>query len=270
MTKQRDLKRRVRARQAKTGESYVTARQQVMAERPSAVPVVELIDLTPRARAVGFRCRMWMWPSLAEQVDESAVVARLRDVFVATATDPAMRSLIGLAFGAKRPQRRYELRDVEGLHRFLHRARAGIGGVSDDGTMLALAINGRDGLVQALCVLSHDGLALATVSEAENPLSMMSPHARALYVIYAGARYTVGDRFVIGRTRRGCDLAIKDGAISRRHAEVRRIGSTYFLRDLDSTNGTYFKGMQISNKRIEDGDVFQLGDHELTCVFEAD
>ena len=36
MTKQPDFKRRVRARMAKTGESYATARRQILAERPDA------------------------------------------------------------------------------------------------------------------------------------------------------------------------------------------------------------------------------------------
>ena len=34
MTKQADFKRRVRARMAKTGESYAAARSQLLAERP--------------------------------------------------------------------------------------------------------------------------------------------------------------------------------------------------------------------------------------------
>ena len=36
MTKQPDFKRRVRARMAKTGESYATARRQILGERPDA------------------------------------------------------------------------------------------------------------------------------------------------------------------------------------------------------------------------------------------
>src|SRR5207248_2112692 len=38
MTKQADLKRRVRARMAKTGESYATARSRLLAGRPEPTP----------------------------------------------------------------------------------------------------------------------------------------------------------------------------------------------------------------------------------------
>lgn len=42
MTKQADLKRRVRTRMAKTGESYATARSQILAERPDTAAAVHV------------------------------------------------------------------------------------------------------------------------------------------------------------------------------------------------------------------------------------
>jgi hypothetical protein len=49
MTKQADLKRRVRARMAKTGESYATARSRLLAEQPGTAPDDSPLDWMPEA-----------------------------------------------------------------------------------------------------------------------------------------------------------------------------------------------------------------------------
>jgi hypothetical protein len=49
MTKQADLKRRVRARMAKTGESYATARSRLLAGQPSATPDDSRLEWMPEA-----------------------------------------------------------------------------------------------------------------------------------------------------------------------------------------------------------------------------
>src|SRR5512146_1559563 len=49
MTRQADFKRRVRARMAKTGESYATARSRLFAERPGTMPGDSPLDWMPGA-----------------------------------------------------------------------------------------------------------------------------------------------------------------------------------------------------------------------------
>src|SRR5262245_2273889 len=78
MTKKRDLKRRIRERQEKTGESYVTARRQVLSEDTAtpavapaapasgAIPVIEMISLTAEAERLGMQCRVAIESTLAE------------------------------------------------------------------------------------------------------------------------------------------------------------------------------------------------------------
>ena len=44
--------------------------------------------------------------------------------------------------------------------------------------------------------------------------------------------------FVIGR-RPGCDLQVFSQCVSGRHAEILLVGEQLFIRDLNSTNGTY-------------------------------
>src|SRR5687767_13080550 len=117
MTAKRDLKRRVRERQAKTGESYVTARRRVMAKAPAneattdrpVMDVLELLDAGAAASELGIRCPIRMSPHLAEELGQAQVLARLRDVLVATMNEPAMSLLCEIAMGApatRRPRRK--------------------------------------------------------------------------------------------------------------------------------------------------------------------
>jgi hypothetical protein len=156
MTAKRDLKRRVRERQAQTGERYTTALDEVLAERPGRVPVLELIDLSADAATVGLRCRAAMFPDVGAGVDGARVLARLRDALLATRDDPrmqVMRSVLldgaPLAAPARRP-----LEVVADARAFRDRVRAGLGGVSDGGTMLALSVDTRrGGLELVICRL---------------------------------------------------------------------------------------------------------------------
>src|SRR5688572_2450348 len=88
MTAKKDLKKRARDRQARTGESYVTALGHVRAQRPGTpIPVVVLVDLTAVGAAEGLSCRISMYPGLTGRVDPAAALARLRQALMATPDD---------------------------------------------------------------------------------------------------------------------------------------------------------------------------------------
>src|SRR5204863_5621182 len=70
---------------------------------------------------------------------------------------------------------------------------------------------------------------------------------------------------VLGRSR-DCDVQLSDPNISRRHAELRQEGATFWIVDLDSTNGTELNGEPTKRARLENGDRITLGSTEL--VFE--
>jgi hypothetical protein len=72
-------------------------------------------------------------------------------------------------------------------------------------------------------------------------------------------------RVVLGRSHE-CDLQLSDPNISRRHAELRQEGATFWIVDLDSTNGTELNGEPTKRARLEHGDRITLGSTEL--VFE--
>jgi hypothetical protein len=140
MTEKRDLKRRVRERQARTGESYVTALRQVLSQRESSVPVVELIDLTDIAAALGIKCRTVMAPSTVGRVDPTAMLTQLRDALLTTLNDPDLALMRAVVIAGE--QLKPELEPVLD-RRFLARLRAGIGGISQNGRTLALSTAGR-------------------------------------------------------------------------------------------------------------------------------
>jgi type VI secretion system FHA domain protein len=77
-----------------------------------------------------------------------------------------------------------------------------------------------------------------------------------------------GDSAVIGRSK-NCDWNLPDSSnvISSRHAELRRDGETYFLKDT-STNGTFVNGAaerMAGEHRIAGGDVIRIGQYELVA-----
>lgn len=102
------------------------------------------------------------------------------------------------------------------------------------------------------------------------PQPMSRATTPVLYLIYRNQRYPVDkDQFILGRGSKTSDLPIKDGNISRKHAAVIRRNGVYYIKDLGSTNGIDYKGMRIDNKRIEEGDVFLLCDHEIRFTFKG-
>lgn len=56
------------------------------------------------------------------------------------------------------------------------------------------------------------------------------------------------------------DIAIDCGSVSVRHAEMRRVGGGYELRDLGSTNGIKVNGERKSTVALRNGMNVQLGD----------
>jgi EAL domain-containing protein (putative c-di-GMP-specific phosphodiesterase class I) len=69
--------------------------------------------------------------------------------------------------------------------------------------------------------------------------------------------------FVIGR-RPGCDLQLASVKVSGRHAELLTIGKHLFIRDLNSTNGTYVNRHRITQPTpIVEGDHIEIADIEF-------
>jgi len=71
-----------------------------------------------------------------------------------------------------------------------------------------------------------------------------------------------GEKVEIGRVAT-CDICLQDVNASRRHAAFVRQDSGWVVVDLGSTNGTLVNGKRVSQKRLSDGDVIQVGITQL-------
>ena len=67
---------------------------------------------------------------------------------------------------------------------------------------------------------------------------------------------------VIGRSK-DSDIRVSDPNVSRRHAEIRQDGSSYWIVDLDSTNGVTVNGRAVKRAKLDDEDRITLGSTEL-------
>ncbi len=68
---------------------------------------------------------------------------------------------------------------------------------------------------------------------------------------------------VIGRSS-DCDIVVGDPNVSRRHAEIRRMGRGFSLVDLGSTNGTEVNGQRVTETSLMNGDVIGVGTTRIT------
>jgi hypothetical protein len=78
-----------------------------------------------------------------------------------------------------------------------------------------------------------------------------------------GTEHAVSQRSVVLGRSRECDIRVDDANVSRRHAEVRQEGATYWIVDLDSTNGTELNGRRVSRAKLADGDTITVGGTEI-------
>ena len=69
-------------------------------------------------------------------------------------------------------------------------------------------------------------------------------------------------RFIIGRTPDN-DLQIDSKYISRHHAQIITSVHGSVVEDLNSTNGIYVRAKRVRRRMLNDGDVVQIGQHEV-------
>ena len=82
----------------------------------------------------------------------------------------------------------------------------------------------------------------------------------------AGARYALdSDVVTVGRHPNSV-IFLDDISVSRRHAEVRRVGSRYLVHDVGSLNGTYVERERVDEHELADGEVLQIGRFKLVFV----
>ena len=76
------------------------------------------------------------------------------------------------------------------------------------------------------------------------------------------ATHVVTATTVVGRGAEA-DIQLHDTGVSRRHAELRRVGDGLEVHDLGSTNGTWVNGRRVQGTSLKDGDRVTVGTTEL-------
>jgi general secretion pathway protein A len=92
-------------------------------------------------------------------------------------------------------------------------------------------------------------------------------------ILLASEGKTVGERelkpgrLVIGRTPDN-DLQIDSKFISRHHCQIVTQPDSCLIEDLNSTNGIFVQSKRVRRHNLNDGDVVQVGQHEIMYIDE--
>lgn len=150
----------------------------------------------------------------------------------------------------------------------LWKASGGWPGILDRLALLALAR--AESLPVTLENVERPAVPTGTWDEDELALAerdfAISPGAPQLIITSDGS--VIGDlkmeqpRLILGRSEHN-DIAINSRFISRHHALLVRHGSSTFLMDLNSTNGTFVNSRRISNHVLVNDDVITIGNHKI-------
>jgi general secretion pathway protein A len=106
---------------------------------------------------------------------------------------------------------------------------------------------------------------------------VLAPQSESAHVVgrilLASEGKTVGERelkpgrLVIGRTSDN-DLQIDSKFISRHHCQIVTQQDSCLIEDLNSTNGIFVQSKRVRRHNLNDGDVVQVGQHEIMYIDE--
>ena len=80
-----------------------------------------------------------------------------------------------------------------------------------------------------------------------------------------GHSYPLGDRNTIGRDPSN-SIRLRDPLISRHHCQILKKDNHFYIRDLDSKNGTQVNQLTVSETTFVPGDIIQVGNTVLTYL----
>jgi DNA-binding NtrC family response regulator len=84
-----------------------------------------------------------------------------------------------------------------------------------------------------------------------------------------GRACRLGEAEVVIGGEPGCDLVLSDDRVSARHFAVRTEASRFVVRDLGSTNGTWFEGSRVAEVTLPAGSTLRVGRTALRIEPEA-
>ena len=147
-------------------------------------------------------------------------------------------------------------------------------GVGEFGIATRMAQHGRQGAEEAPAQVPPPGATMVykprTQPTEAASLAELGVEKEVAVLRWNGERCVLDKRrSVLGRSR-DVDVRIDDANVSRRHAEIVQEGSTYWLVDLGSTNGTEVAGRRVQRARLDDGSRFTVGETTVTFSTERE
>jgi pSer/pThr/pTyr-binding forkhead associated (FHA) protein len=113
---------------------------------------------------------------------------------------------------------------------------------------------------------------LETEADEEAHLADLEPGQACLIVRRgpaAGTKFLLDkDQVALGRHPQS-DIFLNDITVSRRHAELKREGSSYHVSDLGSLNGTYVNRSRVDSSPLTSGDELQIGKFRLLFLAKS-
>jgi pSer/pThr/pTyr-binding forkhead associated (FHA) protein len=88
------------------------------------------------------------------------------------------------------------------------------------------------------------------------------------FLMWEGKKISLVNKITIGRDKTN-NIVLNDALVSRDHAVIQKIKNVYYLKDLESTNGTFVNGEQIPAGKycaLEHTDRILIGKSELQLL----
>ena len=96
-----------------------------------------------------------------------------------------------------------------------------------------------------------------------SPATSSEPQGLAELVVEGVGTFPLKSLTTIGRAS-DCDLALSQASVSRHHARIFIEGGHFWIKDLDSGNGTSVNGKVTKLQMLDDGDRLTLGEVQAT------
>lgn len=106
---------------------------------------------------------------------------------------------------------------------------------------------------------------IISTSKIGQRLDAIVKNEQVSYLQFSNQKITLVSQITIGRSTDN-SVVIDSKLASRHHALIQKIKEEYFLKDLDSTNGTFLNGQRISGGKyfkLSAGDKITIGKTDL-------
>ena len=104
--------------------------------------------------------------------------------------------------------------------------------------------------------------AIAAIEAGDGDKAMIFIHRGAA----KGSRFLLSsDGVSIGRSP-DCSIFLDDITVSRKHAVIEKLGTTFCLRDQGSLNGTYLNDASVTEHGLTTGDEIQIGKFHMLFI----